>query len=445
MIIKVMTRKEPSFRQLIAYIDRDARDTRYSLTHNLLGTDADARAAEFEANAGLLRKHQNGTVLFHDIVSITRSTKLGLERQKEILEEIVETYVRRRADGHLVYGGLHEHQGQHLHYHLIISANPLGNWKRAHLSKPELRTLQADMEARVLKLYPDLEQSVAMGRKAKGPNLSQPGQELRRRTGKVPERQRVVDTLTKALTAATDRDDLFRRLTDQRLELYRRGKSVGVRDLDSGRNHRLATLGLTDVFKAASVRIEATAQNSLRTAIVPPQSPLRSPQKNASPTPSPSPQEPPVDLIQMALNGLTTLADALSISPGTIKPVEDETNRVKRAVARTLPPKQKKSSKQIAQPTSAPSTSAMTPSSTRAIPVETKNVRHSVNAAIDPDLTPDQVRVINDVRHGMPPNEVQVLNDVRQALVDDRLREITEAREAQERQAGDERGTSLNR
>ena len=166
MIIKVMTRKEPSFRQLLAYIDKDARDSRYVLAHNLLGGDLDARAAEFEANAALLKKHQNGTVMFHDIVSITRSTKLGLERQKEILKDIVQSYIARRAPEHLVYAGLHDDHSKHLHYHLVISANPQGEWKRAHLSKPELKKLQADMEARVLALYPDLEQKPAMSRKA---------------------------------------------------------------------------------------------------------------------------------------------------------------------------------------------------------------------------------------------------------------------------------------
>ena len=70
-------------------------------------------------------------------------------------------------------------------------------------------------------------------------------------------RQRVSEALTAIFKAATTKDDLFTRLTDQRLELYRRGKTVGVRDLDTGRNHRLTTLGLADAFKSMSARIES--------------------------------------------------------------------------------------------------------------------------------------------------------------------------------------------
>ena len=70
MIIKVMTRKEPSFRQLIAYVTRGASDARYIHTHNLIESDAAAIVATFEDNARLLRAHVNGTVMFHDILRL---------------------------------------------------------------------------------------------------------------------------------------------------------------------------------------------------------------------------------------------------------------------------------------------------------------------------------------------------------------------------------------
>lgn len=335
MIIKVMTRKDPSFRQLIAYVNKDAADARYVLTHNLLAPDPAVIATEFEANAKLLRQHANGTVMFHDIVSITRSRALGLERQKEILKDIARDYIARRAPDHLVYAGLHEDRAKHLHYHFIISANAVGEWKRAHLSKPQLRTLQADMERHVLARYPDLEQKPAMARNASGQKVSQPGQELLRRTGKVPERQRVTGTLAAILTAAQSPDALFAMLTDARMELYRRGKSVGVRDLETGRNYRLDTIGLSDAFNAMNSRFASAAQ-----AVAKPQqtAPAKPPLNTSQTSVNTPPQEADVDLLQAALQGVSAIADALSITTDLGKPIDDQKRKVQSATQTILKP-----------------------------------------------------------------------------------------------------------
>lgn len=346
MIIKVMTRKDASFRQLIAYVNKDAADARYVLTHNLLAPDPAAIATEFESNARLLRQHANGTVMFHDIVSITRSRTLGLERQKEILKDIARDYIARRAPDHLVYAGLHEDHAKHLHYHFIISANAVGEWKRAHLSKPQLRTLQSDMEKHVLARYPDLEQQPVMARKAKGAKISQPGQELLRRTGKVPERQRVSDTLAAILSAAQSPDDLFAKLTDARMELYRRGKSVGMRDLEAGRNHRLDTLGLRDAFKVMSDRFAVVPQSSAvvassatNTKPYPAQSkPVQKVPQQDITAPHRQVQEPDVDLFQAALQGVSALADALSITTDLGKPIDDQKRKAQSAAQAILKP-----------------------------------------------------------------------------------------------------------
>jgi hypothetical protein len=330
-----MTRKDASFRQLIDYVNKDAADARYVLTHNLLAPEPGDIAAEFEANARLLRQHANGTVMFHDIVSITRSKSLGLERQKEILKDIARDYITRRAPDHLVYAGLHEDHAKHLHYHFIISANPVGDWKRAHLSKPQLRTLQTDIERHVIAHYPDLEQQPTMARKARGQKVSQPGQELLRRTGKVPERQRITEALTAVFGAARDNAELFAKLTDARLELYKRGKSIGVRDLDTGRNHRLSTLGLDEAFKAMNSRFATASQ----TVAKPQQAtPIKQTLTASQTSPTPKPKEADVDLLQAALQGVSALADALSITTDLGKPIDDQKRRVQSAAQTILKP-----------------------------------------------------------------------------------------------------------
>ncbi len=233
------------------------------------------------------------------------------------------------------------------------------------------------MEARVMSRYPELEQKAAMSRKAQGPKLSQPGHELLRRAGKVPERQRVSAALGGIFAAAQNKDELFAQLTDARLELYQRGKSLGVRDLDTGRNHRLATLGLADAFKAMSTRIESGLKTSTVTTRPPPQASAS--QSVIAPTPTTS-KEDPVDILQMALQGIGAIADALSIAPRSVEPVAQHVDSVRARVAKITKPNQKQKPPAQAMPARMPPAIPL--------PVHTKNVRHAVSNSIDPALSP---------------------------------------------------------
>ena len=74
MIIKSMSRKDATFSQLVTYISRDqAADRSNVLKHNLHGQDDPAIVAELEANGRLLKARKNGVVMYHEIISITRS------------------------------------------------------------------------------------------------------------------------------------------------------------------------------------------------------------------------------------------------------------------------------------------------------------------------------------------------------------------------------------
>jgi hypothetical protein len=337
MIIKSMSRKEPSFSQLLAYVSRDASDTRYELRHNVLGRDLETMTAEMEDNAKLLHRRKNGVVMYHEIISITRARSISEDMQKELLREVVLDYVRQRAPQCLVFGALHHDQGRQLHYHLVISANPYGVRNRHRLTKKEFRDIQVGIERRVLALHPELEQSLSIGKKAKPRALSQPGIELQRRTGQTPRKQGLKDRLTAIFAVATDKDDLFVRLTDARLELYARGKSISIRDLSNDRNHRLGTLGVADAFAAMSTRFDQKSTEAAPIASrqqVKPPSPAATPDMPAIPKPaSPSKaQEEPVDLFQLALQGIGAVADVLSVTRDTGAPLDQQRQDVVRAV-----------------------------------------------------------------------------------------------------------------
>lgn len=257
MIIKSMSRKEPSFESLLAYLHRGRIDERFQFYHNLYSRRRDEVGREFVENAGHLRKRQGGVYLYHEILSIKKSTRLSEFRQKEMLQEVVQRYVLSRSQRSLVYGVLHDEHLEHLHYHLLISANEAGSAERIRLSKADFAQVKTQLEAMVQQLYPELEQGMVMSQPAKGEKLSRKGGELKRRTGKTPERDDLKARLHRVFSAE-NQAEFFELLAVQQVRVYVRGQSIGFEDLKTGRKHRLKTLGLEAEFAAVNARIEQT-------------------------------------------------------------------------------------------------------------------------------------------------------------------------------------------
>lgn len=241
MIIKSMSRKVPSFGQLLGYIDREAGGEAYTLRHNLRGRDHASIEREFARNAELLQKRHGGVFLYHEILSISRAQGLDPETQKARLLEIVQEYVAARCPENLVYGGLHQDKDHSFHFHLMISANRVNDPKRQRLSKHQFREIQVRLEAHVLQTFPELEQKLAIGKRSDR-KLKQAEVELERRTGERPERDTVLSRIREALGSSLDRDSLLSALGRENLELYVRGKNLGIIDHETGKKHRLNTL-----------------------------------------------------------------------------------------------------------------------------------------------------------------------------------------------------------
>lgn len=253
-----MSRKVPSFGQLLGYIDREAGGEAYTLRHNLRGRDHQSIEQEFSRNADLLQQRRGGTYLYHEIISISRAQGLAAELQKARLLEIVQEYVAARCPDNLVYGGLHQDKDHSFHFHLMISANRANDPKRLRLSKQQFREIQVRLEAHVLQSFPELEQKLAIGKRSDR-KLKQAEVELERRTGKRPERDPVLSRIREALEASLDHDSLRSALGHENLALYIRGKNLGVIDLETGKKHRLNTLDpeLMLAFEARLLKVEA--------------------------------------------------------------------------------------------------------------------------------------------------------------------------------------------
>ena len=172
------------------------------------------------------------------------------------MHEIASEYIAARCPDNLAYGGLHEDKDHSYHMHLMISANRVAEPKRQRLTKHQFRDIQVKLEAHVLQTYPELEQKLAIGKRSdRGRNKGEA--ELERRTGKRPKREEILERIGAAYEGSLDRDSLLSALGREGLELYVRGKTIGVVDLESGKKHRLKTL---DFEMADQIEIRLAGQ-----------------------------------------------------------------------------------------------------------------------------------------------------------------------------------------
>jgi hypothetical protein len=286
MIIKSMSRKHPSFNQLIDYIEseRKLKSRGFSIYHNTYHRDSDQLKSEFTDNARYLKFRKNGVYLYHEVISITRTKNIPEDQQKATLKNIVVEYLRMRAKNNLAYAVLHEDKPDNLHFHIVISANELEDDTRTRLSKATFADIQTQLEKWVLKTYPELEQQAVFypnqtdqqrqARQQKA-HISNKGAELKRRTGATSTRDSLKAKLESIFETAKDGRHFTELLEKDGLTLYQRGKQHGVIAKD-GTKYRFARLGLAEEWEALDKRMmdnlqqQKTAQASHKTAETPP-------------------------------------------------------------------------------------------------------------------------------------------------------------------------------
>ena len=251
-----MGRKEgSSFKALIDYIMRDdACDQNHILHHNLLGRTRDEVVAELEQNARCLKKRKNGNAAYHEVVSIRCVPGMDREEQKRKLVEIAERYVRMRAPNCLVLGALHDDHDDHIHIHLLISANELGESKRHRLTKAAFRKIAIEMERRVLADYPELKQDVAIEKEAKV-KRSRQASAMKARTGRLPVQDSMAADLVQVFQSVGSINELHEQMKLRELAFYQRGKIVGVINTGTGKRHRLPTLGIDGDYETMKARL----------------------------------------------------------------------------------------------------------------------------------------------------------------------------------------------
>jgi hypothetical protein len=168
---------------------------------------------------------------------------------KQQLREIGRMYIDKRARDNLAIGVIHEEK-DHLHLHLMISANKIYERNRHRLSKDDFLQIQNEVSREAQQKYPELAlDNLYRAENVKSPlkeqvRLTKDEQERAVRTDKEPSQKvKLAAKIHTLLAQHQDQKSLDQALQSQGLSLYQRGKTLGVIDQD-GKRHRLSTLGV---------------------------------------------------------------------------------------------------------------------------------------------------------------------------------------------------------
>ena len=257
MIIKSMSRKTASFGQLANYMNKGEciTDKYESFYNNIFSKNTEGITEEFKNNAKTIHERKNGNMLYHEMISITKSKNISIDDQKKILYKLVKDYVELRAKNNLVYGVMHTDKSDNLHYHLMISSNEMGSEKKHRLSKNNFANIQKEIEKHILNNYPEMEQQIIYNQD-KDEKTNKREYELKKRTGKESDRDCVKRELKEIFEVSKSKSDFFNKIADRGFEIYIHGKTIGVTSKETGLNYRLKTLGLLDEFQKISSKIE---------------------------------------------------------------------------------------------------------------------------------------------------------------------------------------------
>lgn len=164
MVIKTLSKKAEkiSFKSIIDYIDRQDKrtaaaqlfDPNFRIVFNLQGVEKNEVISEFQENFEKYKPNRkNGVGVYHEILSFKKEDSLNLSQ--EVIEDLAYTYLEKRTPKGMCYGAVHTDR-DHIHLHLVISANELKSKKANRLTQDEFLEVRRYIEEYQKEKYPKI-------------------------------------------------------------------------------------------------------------------------------------------------------------------------------------------------------------------------------------------------------------------------------------------------
>lgn len=252
MIIKSMSRSSASFASLYDYLTRESD---FELgAYNLYSSPHDKKRIvnEFMKNADCLQRARGKNYLYHEIISL-RKNNLSSQEQEHILQDLSQKYLSARAENHLVFTALHKDK-EHIHIHLMISANEIGGDKRIRLSKNTFASIQKNMERYLNERYPQLNPTEHYQKEKAAKKTPRKEQELKTRNKSSSRKDELYETMRTVFEKATSEEYFKNTLKNRGIDFYIRGKTAGI--VFEDKKYRLNTLGLQSEYNQFVNKLE---------------------------------------------------------------------------------------------------------------------------------------------------------------------------------------------
>lgn len=247
-----MSRSSASFASLYDYLTRDSD---FELDgYNLYSSPHDRKAIveEFMKNSEFLQRARGKNYLYHEIISLSKNNLPSKEQQK-ILQDLAQEYLSKRAGQHLAFTALHKDK-EHMHMHLMISANEIEGDKRIRFSKDSFALIQKDLENYVNERYPQLNPTEHYQKSKGDKKSSRKEQEMKSRKKASSRKDELCETLRTVFEKATSEEYFKNTLKNRGMEFYVRGKTAGI--VFEDKKYRLNTLGLQTEYNQFVNKLE---------------------------------------------------------------------------------------------------------------------------------------------------------------------------------------------
>lgn len=160
MFVKVLSRKNPNYRQLVEYILKDrtpSKSAKDILKHNIKGSTIDAIVKAFERNESLRTFNRKDQIaLFHEIISLSSNEENYIPDSTML--DLTRKYIELRGYQGVYFAALHR-DTEHCHAHIMTSALEYMTGKAHRISKSALQDIKLILQDYHLYKYPEISES----------------------------------------------------------------------------------------------------------------------------------------------------------------------------------------------------------------------------------------------------------------------------------------------
>ena len=184
----------------------------------------------FTENAKLKPKRKNGVTLFHELISASPESGATPEMMYDLAQHYLQL---RNTDNGMAVAALHQDK-DHLHVHIMLSANARGSEKSTSISRKQFYQIREDFERYQVEKYPQIQDIVYLPEYKKEKTVTRSfasdGEQNLKKRGHGTDKAKLQVLLTQAFEKASDKSHFFSLLeSNPEVQIYhRRGTPTGL-------------------------------------------------------------------------------------------------------------------------------------------------------------------------------------------------------------------------